>query len=246
MPVGKSVQFRGIDKAVEAYTNQAIPKWGLFQGSQFLSKYDGNSLSEGAELLESFLTALDLRTADSATYTLCVYDDLAPGEKIKSSTKYDGSFNFRLVDNIEPYQQNKMGGVYEQRIAGLEQRILELSAEPVEPELTTGEKLMGALGKVLEHPQIQELVASKLIGVIDGVGNVLTGIFKSPAVAIGNIPSAPLQQTNEADENAKLQEAIRILITVDSQLGTHLLTLAKVAKADPSKYNSLIGMLNLL
>src|SRR4029077_12155374 len=97
--VGKSVQFRGIDTAVDAYKNQDVPKWGLFQGTQFLSKYEGSNIQEGAELLEAFLRALDLRTADNCTYTLCVYDGLPDGEKIRSNTKYDGSFNFRLVDN---------------------------------------------------------------------------------------------------------------------------------------------------
>lgn len=249
--VGKSVQFRGIESAVNAYINQDVPKWGLFQGSQFLSKYEGTSITEGAELLKSFLDALDLRTADSATYTLCVYDGLADGEKIRSNTKYDGSFNFRLVDNIEGYQANKLSGGLEMRIAGIEQKLNEVLA-PDETEVeepTAQNQLMGALGKILEHPQIQQALANKLLGIIDGVGNVLGGMFQpgQPGrAAIGAAPSAVASNSTVMDENQKLQQAVNILVTIDAQLGTHLLQLAQIAAADPKKYDSLIGMLKLL
>lgn len=235
--VGKSVQFRGIDNAVKAYENMKIPRWGLFQGSQFLMKYEGKDMNQGAELLDEYLNALDLRSADSNTYTLCIYD--ADG-KINNATKYDASFNFRLVDNIDNYNQNKIAGGVEMRIAGLEDKINQLLADPADEEPTVKDQIFGALGKILEVPQVQQALAAKLLGIIDGVGNTVGSMFGAPQPvrAIGSTTPAALQ-----DENAKLQQAINILAPIDPQLGTNLLKLAGIAAADPNKYNMLITML---
>lgn len=236
--VGKSVQFRGIDNAVKAYENMEIPRWGLFQGSQFLMKYNGTNMKEGAELLEQYLNALDLRSADSNTYTLCIYDT---AEKINSATKYDASFNFRLVDNIDGHQANKYSGINEQRLSGIEEKLNQLLPQDDEiEELTPAAQLWATVGKILEHPQIQQALAQKLVGVIDGIGNTVGAMFRQPA-AIGSAPAANVQ-----DENQRLQQAVNILAAIDPQLGTHLLQLATVAQSDPEKYNSLIGMLKLL
>lgn len=236
--VGKSVQFRGIDNAIKAYENMEIPRWGLFQGSQFLMKYNGTNMKEGAELLEQYLNALDLRSADSNTYTLCIYDT---AEKINSATKYDASFNFRLVDNIDGHQANKYAGINEQRLSGIEEKLNQLLPQDDEiEELTPAAQLWATVGKILEHPQIQQALAQKLVGVIDGIGNTVGAMFRQPA-AIGSAPAANVQ-----DENQRLQQAVNILAAIDPQLGTHLLQLATVAQSDPEKYNSLIGMLKLL
>jgi hypothetical protein len=235
--VGRSVQFRGIDAAVKAYENQSVPAWGLFQGAQFLSKYEGNSVGQGAELLEQFLTALDQRSADGVTYTLCIYDGLTDGEKIKSTTKYDGSFNFRLIDNIESYNGSK--GAY---IAGLEKKIADLEND--EPDPTPKEQIFAGLGKILEHPDVQQMLATKVVQIMDGLSGTITGLFKNvvPMQQTQTRPAA-IGAANASEENLKLQQAVNILVEIDSELGTHLLQLATIAKADPSKYNLLIGML---
>jgi hypothetical protein len=242
--IGKSVQFRGIDNAVTAYGNMEIPRWGLFQGSQFLMKYSGTSMKEGSELLSQYLNALDQRSADANTYTLCIYDT---DEKINSATKYDASFNFRLVDNIDAYNSNKMSGLVENRIAGIEEKLNLLLADPEPEEPTAKDQLFGALGKILEVPQIQHALANKLLGIIDGVGNTLSGLFTSPGqpsqrAAIGTVTTGAA----EMDETTKLQTAVGILAGIDPQLGTHLLHLANVAAKDPKKYEQLISMLNIL
>jgi hypothetical protein len=242
MAFSKSVQFRGIENVLKAYNNKDVPRWALFQGNQFLEKYDGTDMKEGAQVLADFLGMIDQRSNDLNTYTLCVYDD--PGEKIKNTTKYDASFNFRLVDNFEDHLQNKMSGAYEQRIAGLENRIAELTQDEPEPEPTGKDQIFAALGKILEHPQIQQVIANKILGVIDGVGDVVSGLFKKPvaAAAIGSTTTRPVVQ----DENQKLQQAINILATIDPTLGTNLLKLAEKVQGNPEKYNGIISMLNMI
>ena len=237
MAFSKAVQFRGIGNAVKAYENKAVPGWGLFQGTQFLEKYEGTDMDEGASFLKDYLQSLDQRSNDMNTYTLCIYE--TPG-KITSASKYDASFNFRLTDTIEEHQANKIAGVYEQRIAGLEKTIAELS-EPDEPEPPNAKDIMWAtIGKIFEHPHVQAAIANKVLSIVDSVGDTISGVFKkSPVAAIG--AAGPKADANE--ENRKLQEAVNILVEVDPQLGTNLLKLAGIAKADPSKYNLLITML---
>jgi hypothetical protein len=238
MAFSKAVQFRGIKNVVKAYRNKDVPAWGLFQQTQFLEKYEGADIGEGATLLQDYLEALDMRSNDTNTYTLCVYE-LTRGEKINSSTKFDASFNFRLADTIEDHLSSKMAGVYEERIKGLEDKINQLS-EPEEEEMTPQGQMWAMVGKILEHPQVQQAIAGKILGFIDGLGNTVGGMFKQP------VQRMTIGGTNTQDENQKLQQAVNILATVDPQLGTHLLKLAEVAQADPSKYEQLIGMLKLL
>jgi hypothetical protein len=242
MAVGKSVQFRGISNAVKAYENMDVPQWGLFQGTQFLMKYDGSDVEQGAAVLTDYLNALDLRSNDSNTYTLCIYD--SPGLKINSGTKYDASFNFRLVDNIEDHAMGRVGAAYSDRLAGIEETLKALTAEPEVEEVTPKDQMWSALGKILEHPQVQNAIATKVLTIVDSLGDTITGLFPRKAAyqpaAIGAAPKANAVQ----DENAKLQEAVNYLATIDKQLGTHLLQLATIAKGDPKKYELMITMLN--
>lgn len=241
MAIGKAVQFRGISNVLKAYTNNKVAPWAIYQGNQFLMKYEGDDLDEGADVLRDYLSMIDQRSSDTVTYTLCVFENPANG-KINSGTKYDASFNFRLVDNIEDHQNSRIAGVYEAKIAGLEKQLADLS-EP--EELSPREKLFEAMGKILEHPHVQQMIATKVVSLVDGLSDTIGGIFKKPfpasyPAAIGSVP------VDVNQENKNLQEAVQILITVDDQLGTHLLQLAAVAKKDPAKYKQLIGMLNLL
>ena len=49
MAFSKAVQFRGIKNVVKAYESKKVPAWGLFQQTQFLEKYEGDNLEEGAQ-----------------------------------------------------------------------------------------------------------------------------------------------------------------------------------------------------
>ena len=244
MAFSKSVQFRGIKNVLKAYTNKKVPAWGLFQGTQFLEKYEGDDQDEGEAKLRDFLDALDQRSNDTNTYTLCVYE-LPAGTKITSASKYDASFNFRIADTIEDHLQNKIAGSMEMRMAGIEEKLNSLMQDPEPEELSAKDQLFGALGKILEHPQVQQVLANKLLGIIDGMGNVVTGIFSpGPAQPARAAIGSAKQDDHVKSENEKLQQAVNILVTVDDNLGTNLLKLAAIAQTDPSKYKLLVTMLN--
>lgn len=240
MAVGRSVQFRGINNVVGAYERQDLVPWGIFQGTQFMQGYNGSDQKEGSEMLEQYLQALDSRSADGVTYTLCVYDGLAKGEKVRSQTKYDASFNFRLIDNIDGSTSGR--SYYEQKISGLEKQIEDMK-EPA--ELTPKEKLLEHLGTLFSHPQVQQMLATKLVTIVEGLTAGITGLF-NPGGVVPRPTSAAIGAVDVNAENEKLQRAVQMLIQVDDQLGTHLLKLAEVAAADPAKYQNLISMLNLL
>jgi hypothetical protein len=243
MAFSKSVQFRGIKNVVKAYTNKAVPQWGLWQGTQFLEKYEGDDIESGAQLLDDYLSALDQRSNDTNTYTLCVYD-LPKDSKINSSTKYDASFNFRILDTIEDHYQNKIGGALDARISGIEEK-LDAVLHPAENEEPEKPGVWDIVNKLFEHPQIQQLIITKVMGLVDGIGNVLQPTNWRDARNTGGVSPAGIGSADNG-ETEKLQTAVGILAGIDPKLGTHLLALAQMAQKDPGKYNSLIGMLNLL
>ena len=185
-------------------------------------------------MLDDYLSALDQRSNDTNTYTLCVYD-LPKDSKINSSTQCDASFNFRILDTIEDHYQNKIGGALDARISGIEEK-LDAVLHP-ESEETEKPGVWDFMNKLFEHPQIQQLIVTKVMGLVDGIGNVLSTAVAGKAAAIGSADNG---------ETEKLQTAVGILAGIDSKLGTHLLALAQMAQKDPGKYNNLISMLNLL
>lgn len=247
MSVGRSVQFRGVDNVLRAYENMAVGPWALFQGTQLLAKNDEKEIESGKALLNELLNTLNAED-NVATYTLCVYDDLKPGEKIKSGTKYDGSFNFKLNNNYADYQAQKIGSAQalQERISGLEKKIDAYFASPVENE-SEAEKIGSAgpwamIGKLLENPDIQQGIATRVLGIIDGVSAMFAKPFVSPSVP------ARIGAVDEGDQDQMVMaiNAFNFLCTADPDFGTHLSAIAKVAKENPEKYSQLIGMIKFL
>jgi hypothetical protein len=245
MAIGRSVQFYGIDKALQAYDNQEVPAWGLFQGGQFLAKYDGPDMNAGGELLKQFLLSIETGYNGNAntTYTLCVYESLK-GEKITSKTPFSGSFNFQLVERMQAHganmqsQAEQIGKIIDERLAahgigGVDDN--EEDEEPAGP--------WAAIGKMLEHPQIREAIATRAIGLMDR----FLGSSSSPGQSYQQAPAAAMGAvTMSQEEIDRCNQAIQMLAAVDPELGSHLMRLAEVATVDPAKYKNLISMLSLL
>lgn len=90
------IQFFGIESVMEAYLNMRVPAFSIAQGKAFLMKYDGSTpgeaftaptLEEGQQILNSYLDAL---FKGSAIYTLKVYEDLPPGERLNPQPNIPG------------------------------------------------------------------------------------------------------------------------------------------------------------
>lgn len=241
--VGRSVQFRGIEKVLSAYDNMQVAPWALFSGSQLLAKSEATEIESGKALLSQLLN--DLNNDDNvATYTLCVYDDLAEGEKIKNKTPFDGSFNFKLNDTMNDYKAQRNAGIGQvaERLAAIEAK-LEKGNEAFEDEPESSSP-WGHIGKIMDHPEVQKAIAGRFVAILDGITNMFTpkaAPLSPSAVGIGSVaPQLSQEQT------AKLNQALQYLMSADPQLGDHLLTIAIIAKNDPQKYSQLITMLNVL
>lgn len=263
-----AVQFYGKAKAIKAYEDADVPAFGLFSGKQLLFKYTGDSVQEGAELLEGFLSRLD---DSSATLTLKIFECETVGDKgklpvrIKSSTECDGSFNFKL-DPEEEYEQKYGGrgsGRLAQVLAGFEERMKRLE-EPEDEEEDEEESLGDAI-----HGAIKEA----LIGAIRDPGkpNLITSLLGSFGVAIPQTSTVrqvgalhkitpdeekEIEQRRQAfasNENPpdftdeatliRIGSAVETMARHDPLIVDHLEKLAQIANENPKKFRGLVQIL---
>ena len=117
-----TVQLEGIEAVVTAYASRKIPCFAILQGRNLNFSYDGDSLEEGVEMLEQWLTAIQ---KSKATYTIKFIKHSDIKGEIRANTPDVGALNFRL--NLDPIGGNAatMGAVpyyLEKRIEELEKR----------------------------------------------------------------------------------------------------------------------------
>lgn len=247
----RSVQFRGIPAVLRAYENANIPAFAIKCENQLIMKFPDSgeegkpSMEAGKQFLKQALTELSTG-GGLATYTLCIYEDLKPGEKINSKTPFDMSFNFKTEDDYEEARGRRYGrDDYSERLAGIEKQLSELTKpreeEEEEPEAIGG--VWGTLSKLLDHPQIAQAISGKVVSLIDGFK-----LFTSPGPA-AVIPVthaakiAGIDDKHNMEQLEKIRKAVDVLARVDPFLGDHLAAIAEIAAKDPAKYNLLISML---
>lgn len=231
--MASSVQFRDIDGVIKAYENRDVPAWSLWQQKQFMFKYEGTSLDEGAQQLEDTLKLLG--QSSNAIYTLKVYEDL-PGGKIKSNTPDDGSFNFKINGEEQQITQGQYASLkynndLRQELAEIKEKLAAIEEEgEEEPE---PENKLGVIGDIISHPVLQPIIQSFM-------ASLLT--TKSA------LPAAPPQMQRVAisgiNDDVVLNEAVNQLKECDPKLPEHLAKLAKMAKENPQGFNFLIATLD--
>lgn len=250
-----SVQFYGLDNAIEAYNNASIPAWGLFSGRQLLCRYTGESMEEGSKLLADFCEKIEY---SNATYTLKVFEQEGnKALKIKENTPCDSSFNFKIQELDEYARRKEERGndryMYGSRDNGTQNQINAIN-EKLDRLLEDGEgeeetpKSIGALAmSYLSNPTnlIQLInairgvpVTASTIGTIPETteNKTMSGV---PIVEAGN-----QDQQREQDVN-RLAHALDILEKADPQLVKHLEKLAELSIKSPGKFKSLISMLEM-
>lgn len=224
-----SVQFKGVNSVIDAYERRKVPAWSLWQGSQFMFKYEGDDMEQGGQELQSILEVLSDST--NAIYTLKVYEDL-PGGKIKDKTPHDGSFNFRLNADNQEITNSQYGALRNQnaileKLESLEKRLNEKDEE----EDDEPPSKLGLIGEILNDPGTSQIV--------------LPLIMK--AFGIGTTPSHPAMRSINGipdDDRATLNEAMQILKTADPKLPEHLMKLAKLSKESPDSFKFLLQTLD--
>lgn len=227
--MGISVQFRDKDSVLTAYEDRGVPPFAIFQGKQFLFSFRGDNIDEGREYLQKILDMID---HSAAIYTLCVYEDLRDGEKIKNTTPHDGSFNFRF-NEYQPSEARALGmpgnsfEVYElkKEIKELKETIEELKNSDEEEE-TTENKIIGTIERVMNIPGINDLILN-FVGALKPKQNI---------TAIGAAPG----------EEEKAQKAFSELAEKYPIFADKVIYLRRLMDEDPKKLESLLSYLNLL
>lgn len=221
-----SVQFYGPDAVLMAAENRNVPNWAIFQGKQFLFKYEGGNMDESLQYLESILSSLQV---SAAVYTICFYED---AEKIKQNTPHDGSFNFKTISESEKEQrqqayQNHSSAIM-QKLDAIETRLSIIEEEDSEEEEEETGGINGIIAGLLNDPD-------KILQLIN-VGKSLLGIGSATRpTAVAGVPVN--------DETEKINQAIESLKQSDPDFANHIDKLATIAKEQPKFFNQLIKML---
>jgi hypothetical protein len=236
--MGASIQFKGKDAVVNAYTNRDVVAWCICQGKAMIFKFlpgENDTITEGAAQLES---CLDMLVDSAAIYTLKIFEE--PGERIRSNTPDDGAFNFRLTIAEEGSQ-----GAYVRypsqeilsELAAIKKRLDEREQEEEEEEEEdyNQKAITGTITGFLGNPAVQPVITSLL-------STWLTKLL--PDSEAGKSAAMALQKSVAGQGDILLNDAVSTLKSVDPLLGAHLTKLAKIATEKPAMYNVLLQMLN--
>jgi hypothetical protein len=241
--VSKSVHFRNEEQVLEAYRNRDVPAFAVWQDKQFLFKYEGDSIEDGETQLKSWVDML-AQNQSSAIYTVCVYEDWEAGTKIKDTTPYDGSFNFRLYDNPSGYLPPQQYVQYQQQGGSLKVLLDKMSAQQQEIERLKSvidqggegdeeDNALGIVGKLLEHPVLGPALQPLIQRLAGGIADVVLGKDEGEGV-----PAQVRRISGVAIENgdARLVSAIERLQKQVDDLPALLEKLALLAEKKPTQF----------
>lgn len=225
---GKSVQFDNVDAVITAYKSRGVAAFGLWQGSQFLFKFDGNSIDDGAQLLEQFLESF---VESAAIYTLAVYED--PQGKINSKTPYDGSFNFRFNADTTSYRNaGSVIGQLQGEVTALKTQLAEALESHDEPQQKS---FLDQIGEITTHPVIQQFLPA-ILGAL-GLG-APTAPVHSPAPIGAGLAGVP--GVND-DPQQILADSVEVLERNGMNVVDLLHSLAVMANTNPEKFKTVLA-----
>lgn len=232
MQTGRSVQFNHVENVINAYELRAIAAFSIYQGKQLLLKYEGESIEQGAALLNEFLPNL---SGSAAIYTLCIYEEFEG--RINDKTPYHGSYNFKFIENTPSYNQSStMLQSVESKINALSEKLDRLEVErELNVDSDSALNGMDRIGAILSHPLIE-----RLIPVVMGfIQPKIDGEPKQLAVMNGI-------ETAKGEISTELREAVIYMLMATNKSEAALIKLGTVAKNNPDKFKSLLSYLNFI
>lgn len=232
MQTGRSVQFNHVENVINAYELRAVSAFSIYQGKQLLLKYEGESIEQGAALLNEFLPNL---SGSAAIYTLCIYEEFQG--RINDKTPYHGSYNFKFVENTPSFNQGTaLMNHVEKRFSELSEKLDRIE---VEKELNSAPDAaldgMDRIGAILSHPLIE-----RLIPVVMG--------FIQPQINTEQKQLATMNgiETAKGEISAELKEAVLYMLMATNESEPALIKLGKVAKNNPDKFKNLLYYLKFI
>lgn len=258
MAISNSVQFVGAPRVLDAYQKRGVAKWAMFCNKQFLFKYDGDSMQEGVDELQSYLQML----GDSvAVMTLQVYEDMPAKTKIKSNTPCDGSFNFRInsVEGSQGFSPHMVLAEQYKRerdesraeLLSMRDRLEELE----ENESKEGGGMIGAIQQAI-MPHLGQIIAglfqpshyntSAVPGALGNAPDVAGDVAPVP-VSMQSMAAAPVSQAAiDERELERLGAAYAVLRNNYPSILQVLEKLANVSMADPDKFKLITSYFAML
>lgn len=228
--MGQTVQFKGKETVLAAYSNRQSGAWSIWQSKQFMFR------GYGEDDLSSVLTALE-QGGTNAIYTLRIYDEIEDVEKIKSNTPDDGSFNFKLNAETQELTQSQYTSYHllQEKIQSLENKIEEL--EDQEPELNAG-----GLSGILDNPQIKAILPVIIERVIKNIFPEKNNMPENNNNHYYNPAPAPARIAG-IEHDQELLQAAKELQEYDKDLVDHLRKLVVLAQTNPETFKMLISSL---
>ncbi len=236
-----SVQFYGIENAIDAYENCKIAAWGLFSGRQLLCKYTGGNINEGKQLLEEFCEKIE---HSNATYTLKVFEnEKGTDMRIKEKTECDSSFNFKLLEEDKYLQRRDERGNYSSNgnnkllvdtLTGINNRLIAIEEGDHEDEPDT-------IGSIVTGYLKEPEKLLPLLTLLSGLGV----IRPVPAGAIGNVQKTTTTDMSDIITD-KLAAALDQLQKADPKIVEHLEKLAELSKRDKFTFDIVVSKIEAL
>lgn len=242
MGYSSSVQFRDTESVIEAFNNRGVEAWSISQGKQFMFKGIGH------DGFESILKTLELGDS-SALYTVRIYEDITCDKEIKSNTPDDGSFNFRLNEDMRESYRSIKGFSNPSKDNAVLAKLDAIEKRMDDYEKPGADDSLGIVGKLLDNPVIAGIVPT----LVEILVSSITGT-KQPAKQFQQFPpqlphSTPINPGRNAvlngiDEDRIINEAIAKLKQYDPNLSAHLQKLVEIAEADQRTFTMIINALN--
>jgi hypothetical protein len=253
-----SVQFIGIEEALNAFSYRGVDIWAIYDGKRLMHKGSGeNDLREFLEMIS--------KSGTSATYILKVYEDLTDAKEVKSNTADDGSFNFKLFPAGEQVggrgiiQRHYGYPSFEDRVAERLDKIEGLLLNDDDTEDSQDETFAQSLGNafigMIQQPDklgqfidsLQKLFATgnnhvARVPVIGQVEINRMGQNANDHSPAGEIHAANMSQVPTEEKLQRLGSAIDTLEQHDPQLVEHLEKLATIAAKTPERFKAILSI----
>jgi hypothetical protein len=191
--------------------------------------YTGEDKNIGREQLQDALSSILSNPDNTNTYCIVILGQ--KGKKIEAINSI--TFQLNKHQALQTYQPQQMAGYQNQALLGelnsLKSQIAALQMKLDEEEEEEEEAEEGGLAGFFKNPVMQNILMQQLQGMF------------MPTTKVTNV--AGVLDGAEADQDAKIDEAIEVLKQFDANLGDDLLLLAEMALNDKQQFNFLLKML---
>lgn len=245
--------FTGADQVLNWFdANAKKPYWSIMDASKnIIYQFSENDMHDSRQSLEDNLLAAQA-AGISATLTLRLHPKQPKEGYFGKGTEVMQVTYFRPVEfETMPYNPNMqmMGGAnVSLQLSALESKLNALQMQLAEKEMEEDDEeeedeSMGFLSGLMGNPAIKQMITNVLANLV--TPHQPTNVTHVAGIATETNQTETEMNTEEMDQDAKIDEAIERLLVHDPILGDDLLKLCEIAENDPKQFNMLLKMLRM-